>query len=62
MIVCLRTVKIPEPERARFLQWIADGRRVREAHGILAELVVEPTISAGGQQAITCGDHDVAVT
>ena len=53
MIVCLRTVKIREPERARFLHWIADGRRVREAHGILAELVVEPTTSDGDTVVIT---------
>jgi heme-degrading monooxygenase HmoA len=53
VIVCPRTVKIPEPERARFLQWIADGRRVREAHGILAELVVEPTTSDGDTVVIT---------
>ena len=38
MIVSVRTVKIPEQERARFLRWIADSRVMREAHGILAAL------------------------
>ena len=46
MIVCLRTVGVPAGERERYLRWIGDGRAVREAHGILAELVLEPS---GGQ-------------
>jgi heme-degrading monooxygenase HmoA len=43
MIVCLRTVDVPPAVRERYLAWIADGRAVRQAHGILAELVCEPT-------------------
>ena len=43
VIVCLRTVAVPPDERDRYLAWIAEGRAVREAHGILAELVLEPT-------------------
>jgi heme-degrading monooxygenase HmoA len=43
MIVCLRTVGVPDAERERYLQWISDGRAVREEHGILAELVLEPS-------------------
>ena len=43
MIVCLRTVGVPAEERERFLAWIEENRAVREAHGILAELVLEPT-------------------
>src|SRR5436309_16022202 len=43
MIVCLRTVVVPLHERARYLEWIAAGRAVREAHGILAEWVLEPS-------------------
>ena len=50
MIVCLRTVRVPAHERARYLQWIADGRAVREAHGILAEWVLEP--AAGGGETV----------
>ena len=42
MMVCLRTVVVPATERQRYLAWIADGRAVREAHGILAEWVLEP--------------------
>jgi hypothetical protein len=43
MIVCLRTVAVPDTERDRFLAWIAENRAVREEHGICAEVVVEPT-------------------
>jgi heme-degrading monooxygenase HmoA len=42
VIVCLRTINVPPAERHRYLEWIAEGRAVREAHGILAELVLEP--------------------
>jgi hypothetical protein len=42
MIVCLRTVEVPADERAGFLAWIDENRPLREAHGILAELVLEP--------------------
>ena len=42
MIACLRTVVVPPETRARYLAWIDEGRVVREAHGILAELVLEP--------------------
>jgi Antibiotic biosynthesis monooxygenase. len=53
MIVCLRTVAVPPEWRERFLAWIADGRAVREAHGILAELVLEPTNGEGETVVIT---------
>ena len=42
MIVCLRTVTVPLEWRKRYGAWINEGRGVREAHGILAELVLEP--------------------
>jgi hypothetical protein len=42
MIVCLRTVAVPAGLRCRYLDWIAEGRAVRRAHGLLAELVLEP--------------------
>lgn len=51
MIACLRTVRVPDAERAGYLDWIAEGRAVREAHGVLAELVLEPT-SAGGDTIV----------
>ena len=53
MIVCLRTVAVPPEWRERFLAWIADGRAIREAHGILAELVLEPTGSEGETVVVT---------
>jgi heme-degrading monooxygenase HmoA len=43
MIVCLRTVTVPAEKRDDYLAWIRDGRAIREANGILAELVLEPT-------------------
>ena len=53
MIVCLRTVGVPAPERRRYLDWIAEGRRVRQDHGILAELVLEPASGEGDTVVIT---------
>lgn len=50
MIVCLRTVVVPPADRQRYLAWIAEGRTVREAHGILAELVLEP--GTGGETIV----------
>ena len=43
MIVCLRTVDVSASMRERYRAWIGEGRVIREAHGILAELVCEPT-------------------
>jgi hypothetical protein len=57
MIVCLRTVEVPPAERDRRLEWIAEGRAVQEAHGILAEWALEPSTGDGE----TCGGHRVAV-
>ena len=53
MIVCLRTVAVPAEERARYLDWIDDGREVREAHGLLAEWVLEPTPGEGDTVVVT---------
>ena len=53
MIVCLRTVGVPADERERYLEWIAEGRQVREEHGILAELVLEPSDGDGETVVIT---------
>ena len=53
MIVCLRTVVVPAAERDRYLAWIAEGRAVREAHGILAELVLEPSDDGGETVVVT---------
>ena len=57
MIVCLRTVAVPADVRDRYLHWIDDGRAVREAHGILAEWVLEPVQRRRRHR----GDHGVAV-
>ena len=53
MIVCLRTVAVPPSERRRYLAWIAEGRAVRQAHGILAELVLEPASGEGDTLVVT---------
>ncbi len=60
MIVCLRTVGVPSEVRERYLEWIAEGRAVREQHGILAELVLEPTDGEGETVVITAWpSHEV---
>ena len=41
MIVCVRTVEVPDEARERFLSWIEENRRLRERHGILFELILE---------------------
>jgi heme-degrading monooxygenase HmoA len=53
MIVCLRTVDVPAAERAEFLTWIDENRELREAHGIMAELVLEPSDGHGDTVVIT---------
>jgi heme-degrading monooxygenase HmoA len=53
MIACLRTVGVPPGMRERYLAWIAEGRAVREAHGILAELVLEPSGGDGETVVLT---------
>ena len=53
MIVCVRTVGVPVEHRERYLAWIAEGRAVREAHGILGELVLEPGSADGDTVVIT---------
>jgi len=59
MIVCLRTIAIPADVQSRYLDWIADGRAVRQDHGILAELVLEPTTGDGETVVITIWpDHE----
>jgi heme-degrading monooxygenase HmoA len=60
MIVCLRTVAVPDEVRERYLAWIAEGRAVREEHGILAELVLEPADGEGDTVVITAWpSHEV---
>jgi heme-degrading monooxygenase HmoA len=53
VIVCLRTVAVPAEMRDRYLQWIADGRAVREAHGLLAEWVLDPSDGRGDTVVVT---------
>jgi heme-degrading monooxygenase HmoA len=53
MIVCLRTVSVPPEQRDRYLDWIAEGRNIREAHGTLAEWVLEPSSGDGETMVIT---------
>ncbi len=60
MIVCLRTVAVPAEVRARYLEWINEGRAVREAHGIVAEWVLEPASDDGDIVVVTVWpSHDV---
>ena len=60
MIVCLRAVVVPPQQRTRHLEWIAEGRAVREAHGILAEWVLEPVDGNGDRVVVTVWpSHDV---
>ena len=53
MIVCLRAVHIPVEVRDRYLEWIGDGRAVREAHGLVAEWVLEPSNAEGETVVVT---------
>jgi heme-degrading monooxygenase HmoA len=53
VIVCLRTVAVPTSERDRYLAWINEGRAVRQAHGILAEWVLEPTSGESDTVVVT---------
>jgi heme-degrading monooxygenase HmoA len=60
MILCVRTVGVPAEQRERYLAWIAEGRAVREQHGILAELVLEPSEGQGDTGVITAWpSHEV---
>ena len=53
MIVCWRTVAVPGDQRERFLSWIEENRTLREAHGICAELVLEPSTTDGETIVVT---------
>ncbi len=53
MIICLRTVHVPPDWRERYLAWIAAGREIRQQHGILAELVCQPSDGTGDTVVIT---------
>src|SRR5215207_576531 len=60
MIVCLRTVAVPPADQDRYLAWIAEGRTVREAHGILAEWVLQPPEGGDELTVVTVWpDHEV---
>jgi heme-degrading monooxygenase HmoA len=60
VIFCLRTADVPENERERFLRWIEENRGVRERHGILLELVLEPSSGEGETVVITAWpSHEV---
>jgi heme-degrading monooxygenase HmoA len=52
MIVCRRTAIVPTAWRDRYLAWITDGRAIRQQHGILAELVCQPSDTADGTEYI----------
>jgi len=53
VIVCLRTVQVPAPWRQRFLDWIDAGRTIRQMHGILAELICQPSSPGGDIVVVT---------
>jgi heme-degrading monooxygenase HmoA len=56
MIVCLRTVEIPEDHRDRFLEWIDENRGLREEHGILFELVLQRSARHGPAKTLQPDD------
>src|SRR5437764_15110782 len=59
VIVCLRTVGVPTDAWDRYLVCIAAGRRVRQEHGILAELVLELSRGTAETVVITIWpDHE----
>ena len=41
MILCLRTVRVPDDQRSQFMSWIDDNADLGRRHGILFELVLE---------------------
>jgi|SRR5215212_961745 len=41
MIVCWRTDRVPAEESSHFLDWIEENRALRQAHGILFEIVLQ---------------------
>lgn len=53
MIICLRNVVIPKGVRTNYLKWIRDGKDTREAHGLIAEWVLEPSVAEGDAVVIT---------
>lgn len=53
MIVCIRTVAVPDAVRDAYLRWIDDGRAIREAHGLLAEWVLDPADGHGDTVVVT---------
>jgi hypothetical protein len=69
VIVCWRTVCVPQTERERFAAWIEDNRRLRQEHGILFEFVLERSTRQGPAKTLqppapesSCGDDLVVVT
>jgi heme-degrading monooxygenase HmoA len=46
-------VVVPPEWCERYLAWIAEGRAIRQQHGILAELVCEPAEPGGKTVVIT---------
>ena len=70
MIVCWRTVSVPDDERTRFLDWIEENRALRQEHGILFELVMARSTRQNPAQTLqpptsepgTTGDDMIVVT
>ena len=59
MIVCLRTVDVPPKCGSGTWPGSPTGATVRQAHGILAELVCEPSTGQGDTVVITVWpDHE----
>jgi heme-degrading monooxygenase HmoA len=60
VIICLRTVAVPPQWRERYLAWIAAGRKIRQQHGILTELVCDPSNASGETVVLTAWpSHEV---
>jgi len=62
MIVCWRTVDIPDEHRGDFLAWIAENRGVREAHGILFEVVLERAVRQNPAKTLQPSDTNEPAT
>jgi heme-degrading monooxygenase HmoA len=60
VIVCLRTITIPAATRRLYSDWVADGRRLRTQHGMLAELVLEPPDDDGDTVVVTVWPSEAA--
>jgi hypothetical protein len=58
MILCLRTVRVPDDQRQQFLAWIDRNAELRRHHGILAELVLARSSHQNPAKTLQPADTD----